>query len=70
MIDSNDFNELLKKLKNGSSEENKQLAADLKNSMTQQQKDALNKVFSNKDLLHKLLNSDEAKNIINKLGGE
>ncbi len=70
MIDSNDFNELLKKLKNGSSEENKQLAADLKNSMTQQQKDALNKVLSNKDLLHKLLNSDEAKNIINKLGGE
>lgn len=70
MIDSNDFNELLKKLKNGSSEENKQLAADLKNSMTQQQKDALNKVLSNKDLLQKLLNSDEAKNIINKLGGE
>ena len=70
MIDSNDFNELLKKLKNGSSEENKQLAADLKNSMTQQQKDALNKVLSNKELLQKLLNSDEAKNIINKLGGE
>lgn len=70
MSDNNDFNELLKKIKNGSKEDNKQLAAELKSNMTQQQKDALNKVLSNKDLLQKLLNSQEAKNIINKLGGE
>lgn len=70
MSDNNDFNELLKKIKNGSKEDNKQLAAELKSNMTQQQKDALNKVLSNKDLLQKLLNSEEAKNIINKLGGE
>ena len=67
---TNNIDDLIGKIKNNSDDENKQLAQELKNNLSESQTDALNKLMTNKDLLQKLFSSDAAKNIINKLGGD
>ena len=66
----NNIDDLIEKIKNNSREENQELAQELKKGLSNSQSDALNKLLSNKELMQKLLNSDEAKNIMNKLGGD
>lgn len=64
------FDDLLEKIKHNSREENRELAEELKQGLSGSQSDALNKLLSNKELMRKLLDSDEAKNIMNQLGGD
>lgn len=66
----NNIDDLIEKIKHNSREENQELAQELKKGLSNSQSDALNKLLSNKELMQKLLNSDEAKNIMNKLGGD
>lgn len=65
----NNIDDIIGKIKNNSDDENRQLAEELKNNLSPSQTDALNNLISNKDLMSKLLSSDAAKNILNKLGG-
>lgn len=64
------IDDLIGKIKRNNAEENRQLAEELKKGLSQSQSEAFNKLISNKDLMQKLLESDEAKNIMNKLGGD
>lgn len=66
----NNIDDLIEKIKHNSREENRELAEDLKKGLSNSQSDALSKLLSNKELMKKLLDSDEAKNIMNKLGGD
>lgn len=66
----NDLNDIIFKIKNNSKEENKKLAEELKAGLDESQSNAFQQLLSNKDLMAKLLSSEEAKQIINKLGGE
>lgn len=67
---SDNINNIINKIKNNSKEENKKLAENLKNSLSDEQAHSLESLMSNQELIKKLLESDEAKNIIKKLGGD
>ncbi len=67
---SNNIDDIIGKIKSNSADENRKLAEQLKSNLSQSQTEALNNLMSNKDLMQKLLSSDAAKNIINKLGGD
>lgn len=67
---SDNMDDIIGKIKNNSSEDNKKLAEEMRNKLTPEQAKAFNKLLGNKSLVEKLLNSDEAKNIMNKLGGD
>lgn len=64
------LDDIISKIKNNSKAENKKLAEDLQKNMSEEQSDAFNKLLSNKTLMQKILASDEAKKIMNKLGGD
>lgn len=64
------INDIIVQIKNNSKEENKKLAEKLKNGLSESQSDALGKLMSDKNLVNKLLQSDEAKKIMNQLGGD
>lgn len=64
------INDIIIQIKNNSKEENKKLAEKLKNGLSESQSDALGKLMSDKNLVNKLLQSDEAKKIMNQLGGD
>lgn len=64
------INDIIIQIKNNSKEENKKLAEKLKNGLSESQSDALGKLMSDKALVNKLLNSEEAKKIMNQLGGD
>ena len=55
---------------NNSNDENKKLAENLMNSLSESQSQTLQKLLSDKEALRKLLSSDQAKNIMKKIGGD
>lgn len=67
---SDNLDDIINKIKSNSKEENKKLAEEMKNNLSDEQSQSLAKLISNKELIKKLLSSDEAKNIIKKLGGD
>lgn len=66
----NNLDDIISKIKNNSKTENKKLAEELQKNMSDEQSDTFSKLMSNKALMQKLLESDEAKKIMNKLGGD
>ena len=67
---ADNIDDIIGKIKNNSNDENKKLAENLMNSLSESQSQTLQKLLSDKESLRKLLSSDQAKNIMNKLGGD
>lgn len=66
---ADNIDDIISKIKNNSNEENRKLAEELKNGLSASQSETLQKLMSNKELMKKLLESDQAKNLMSKLGG-
>ena len=64
------IDDIIKKIKNNSNEENKKLAEDLQKGLSESQSASLQKLLSDKELVKKLLDSDQAKKIMKKFGGD
>ena len=67
---SDSFDDIIRKIRSNSKEENKKLAEEMKSALTDEQSRSLNALISNRELMKKLMESDEAKNIMKKLGGD
>lgn len=66
----NNIEEIIKKMKNNSEEQNRQLAKELTQNLSQGQNDALSRLLSDKALVTKLMNTPEAQEILKKMGGD
>lgn len=64
------IDDIIKKIKSNSSEENKKLAEELQKGLSESQSASLQKLLSDKELVKKLLDSDQAKKIMKKFGGD
>lgn len=67
---SENMDKMIDKIKNNSAEENKKLAQELKNGLSDKQAEALNKLMSDSSLIKKLLESDKVNEIMKKIGGD
>lgn len=67
---SGNIDDIINKIKSNSGEENRKLAEELKKGLSADQNEALQKLMTNEHLMKKLLESDQVKNIISKLGGD
>lgn len=67
---SDNFDELINKIKNNTAEENKKLADNLQQHLTSEQSAKLNELLADSGFIKKIMSSDAVKNIINKIGGE
>lgn len=67
---ADNIDDIIGKIKNNNSNENKKLAETLMNSLSESQSQTLQKFLSDKELVKKLLSSEQAKNIMDKLGGD
>ena len=67
---ADNIDDIICKIKNNSNDENKKLAENLMKSLSDSQTQTLQKLLSDKESLRKMLSSDQAKNIMNKLGGD
>ena len=67
---ADNIDDIIGKIKNNSNDENKKLAENLMKSLSDSQTQTLQKLLSDKESLRKMLSSDQAKNIMNKLGGD
>ena len=67
---ADNIDDIICKIKNNSNDENKKFAENLMKSLSDSQTQTLQKLLSDKESLRKLLSSDQAKNIMNKLGGD
>lgn len=65
-----DINEIMEKIKKNSPSENKALAESLKESLDDDKKAALYKLLEDKTAMKKLLESEAARELMKKLGGE
>lgn len=66
----NNIEEIIKRMKNNSEEQNRQLAKELTQNLSQGQNDALSRLLSDKALVTKLMNTPEAQEILKKIGGD
>ena len=64
------IDEMITKIRNNSEQENKKLAQDLTDSLSQEQKTALDKLMKDKSLLQKIFSNDKVREIMNKIGGD
>jgi vacuolar-type H+-ATPase subunit E/Vma4 len=60
--------DILKKIKNNTNEENKKLLNELTQNMSPLQNESLRKILSDKEQLQKILNSPQVKQILSKFG--
>lgn len=67
---ADNIDDIISKIKNNSGNENKKLAENLINGLSENQSQTLQKILSDKELMKKVLLSDQAKNLMNKLGGD
>ena len=67
---SDNIDEIINKVKNNSSAENKKMVEGIINNLSESQSRTVQNILSDKELIKKLLSSDQAKNLINKLGGD
>lgn len=67
---SDNFDDMINKIKSNSDDENRKLASNLRENLSEEQSAKLNSLLSNKDLMAKLMASDAVKNILSKIGGE
>ena len=64
------FNEMMDKISSGSAEENKKLAENMKNNLSDSQKKAVERLLSDAGLMNKLLANEKVREIIKKFGGD
>ena len=64
------IDEMINRIRNNNEQENKKLAEDLTNSLSQEQKTALDKLMNDNSLLQKIINNEKVREIMNKIGGE
>ena len=62
--------EIINNVINNSDSENKKLAEDIMKNLSESQSRTLQRVLADKALMNKLLSSDQAKKLMNKLGGD
>ena len=67
---SDNIDEIINKVKSNSSAENKKIVEGLINNLSESQSHTVQNILSDKELIKKLLSSEQAKNLINKLGGD
>lgn len=67
---SDNIDEIINKVKSNSSAENKKMVEGLINNLSESQSHTVQNILSDKELIKKLLSSEQAKNLINKLGGD
>lgn len=67
---ADNIDDIIGKIKNNNSDENKKLAEKLIGGLSESQSETLQKLLSDKELMKKMLASDQAKNLMNKLGGD
>ena len=61
---------IINRMKNNSEQENKDLAKELTQNLSQGQSDALSRLLNDRALVTKLINTPEAKEILRKMGGD
>ncbi|MBR5233877.1 MAG: hypothetical protein IKW03_06675 [Clostridia bacterium] len=64
----NNYDEILKKIKTNTTEENKKLFDEITGNMTESQNESVKKLISDPERMKKLIESPAVKNILNKLG--
>lgn len=64
------IDEMINRIRNNNEQENKKLAEDLTNSLSQEQKTVLDKLMNDNSLLQKIINNEKVREIMNKIGGE
>ena len=62
--------EILEKIYNGSAEENRQLAEKLSQSLSPEQKKAVERLVSDSNLMKKLTSNEKVREILKKFGGD
>ena len=67
---SDNIDEIINKVKSNSGEDNKKLVEGIMNNLSENQSRTVQNILSDKELIKKLLSSEQAKNLINKLGGD
>lgn len=67
---ADNIDEIINNVRKNSESENKKLAEDIMKNLSESQSQALQRVLSDKALMNKLLSSDQAKKLMNKLGGD
>ena len=70
VIFTDNTDNLIEKIKNNSEDENKKLASELKEKLSEGQSSALSKLLSDKKLVSEIMNSPRAKEILRKLNGD
>lgn len=64
------FNEMMDKISSSSAEDNKRLAENMKNNLSDSQKKAVERLLSDAGLMNKLLENDKVREILKKFGGD
>lgn len=67
---SDNIDEIINKVKSNSGAENKKFVEGIINNLSESQSRTVQNILSDKELIKKLLSSEQAKNLINKLGGD
>ena len=67
---ADNIDEIINNVRKNSDIENKKLAEDIMKNLSESQSQTLQRVLSDKALMNKLLSSDQAKKLMNKLGGD
>lgn len=67
---SDNIDDIIRRIRSNSKEDNEALADEMKSRLSAEQKKSLNKLLSDKELMKKMMCSDEVKRMMEKLGGD
>ena len=67
---SDNIDDIIRRIRSNSKEANETLAEELKSRLSAEQTKSLNKLLSDKELMKKMMCSDEVKRMMEKLGGD
>lgn len=67
---SDNIDDIIRKIRSNSKTENEILANELKSRLSSEQTKTLDKLLSDKELMKKMMSSDEVKRLMEKLGGD
>ena len=67
---SDNIDDIIRRIRSNSKEANETLAEELKSRLSAEQTKSLNKLLSDKELMKKMMCSDDVKRMMEKLGGD
>lgn len=67
---SDNIDDIIRMIRSNSKEDNEALADEMKSRLSAEQKKSLNKLLSDKELMKKMMCSDEVRRMMEKLGGD